>query len=418
MRTQITEGDDDRCLRIAAAGEIEFTDDDRDVVRISPDGYLIAEEERGSTTRRFEVRPGSDGRPVRTYWVNDIERPIEEGRAWISEVMLEVIRATGANAKARVARIHGRGGVPAVLDEISHIASDGVKRRYYSELLALREWPADTLRLIARSAGRQIASDGEKAALLKAMVRDGRAAPAAHDAVVEAAETIASDGEKRGVLSTLVRADGRETLVAVARAAKQIASDGEKAGLLLEVADRYVRDAALRAAYLDAAESIASDGEKGRVLRALLDMDTLPPAALVDLLRVAGTIASDGEKSAVLRAVTRRYSLENPEVRRAFLSAAASVASDGEKRAALGAAVVRRDLSKESLLALLRTSSSIASDGEKAALLLQVIDTYPMADADVRDALLAAAERIASDSEYRRVMSALTRAGGTAGRPM
>jgi hypothetical protein len=113
----------------------------------------------------------------------------------------------------------------------------------------------------------------------------------------------------------------------------------------------------------------------------------------------------------VLRAAARAGSLEAPAVRDAFFRAAATISSDGEKHGALAAALARRDLSKASLLRLIREARDISSDGEKSALLVSAIRAYPPQDAEVRDAILDAAEGIGSDGDYRTVMRALNRDG-------
>ncbi|MEJ7809473.1 MAG: M56 family metallopeptidase [Gemmatimonadaceae bacterium] len=412
--TRIAIGDDDRCVRVALGGAIEFTDDDRDIRSLSPGGYVTLEEERGTRTRRLDIRPGAGGDLVRTFSVNDETRPFDaEAREWMADLLPVVIRSSSSAAPRRVARFYARGGIRAVLAEIGEIPSDAVKRAYFVALLDGRRFPADTMRLITDAIGREIATDSEKARLLRQIAESGETTEAVRPNLVRAAETIASDGEKRRVLAALVRADGRETLIMAAKAASSIASDGEKGQLLLEIAERYMRDDELRAAYLEAAATIASDGEKSRVLRALLARDTLSAGSLVDLIGVAQNIASDGDKSGVLIKVATDYSLEPPAVRRAFFSAAATLASDGDKGRVLTAALARKDLSKDGLLQVLRTATDLASDGEKGRVLQLVAERYPLTDEVVRKAFFKTVETLSSDGAYRAVMNAVTKSAAS-----
>ena len=56
------------------------------------------------------------------------------GAGRISELP-QLVRESGIDAPRRAARLRARGGVPAVLAEISRIQSSGVKRAYFDALL-------------------------------------------------------------------------------------------------------------------------------------------------------------------------------------------------------------------------------------------------------------------------------------------
>ena len=56
-----------RRLQVASTGQIEFTEDERDIQHISPGGHFVVQEKKGLTTRRLEVEPGPDGKLSRSY---------------------------------------------------------------------------------------------------------------------------------------------------------------------------------------------------------------------------------------------------------------------------------------------------------------------------------------------------------------
>jgi beta-lactamase regulating signal transducer with metallopeptidase domain len=389
---------------VRTKGTIEFTDDDSDVKSVSPDGSLTIEERHGWTTHKYEVTPTG-----RRYSVNGRERPLdEEGKAWLAEVLPQVIRDSAIGADARVKRILKQHGPNGVLDEIAKISSDHAKRIYFENLLASGPLPADVISRAVRQMGREVASDGEKAALLidVADVYLKTASPL-HADYFDAIGTIASDGEHRRVLSNALQKDGRnrDTLLLTLKSAARIASDGEKARLLMEAADAPAFDASTSADFLYAVDTIASDGEHSRVLMALMRLNGLGSDTLAMAVKSAARIASDGEKARVLVRASEFLS-GDPSIRSAFFNAAGTISSDGEHSRVLMAVLAKRGLDRESFLDVIRSATQMASDGEKAGVLRQVVAICPNDDAIVA-ALVQAVETISSDGEYRRVMSGM-----------
>ena len=84
-----------------------------------------------------------------------------------------------------------------------------------------------------------------------------------------------------------------ETLISVARAAGHLTSDYEKAELLINVANHYVRDDGLRAAYLDAVSTMTSDYDRSRALEPWLLRDSLPMSAVAQVVKVISSMTSD-----------------------------------------------------------------------------------------------------------------------------
>jgi len=297
MHSEIVDGG--RRMTIDANGELRFTDDD-EIESVGPGGRLVIEEERPSSPgRRVEFR--DEGGTLR-------RRFFREGRetaagaadeAWIREAMLELVRESGVNAEARVARIHRRGGTAAVLEEIRHVSSDGAKRAYYTALL--------------RQPGLRA---GETAEVLE-----------------DAGRRIASDGDKRSVLATVLERPSLrvDEMAAMLRATARIASDGDRSSLLVRAADRDPLAAAeVRDAFFASTRAIASDGDRSRVLIAALTRPDARRDVALAAVRTARGIASDGDKSRVLMSVPAMY-LRDGEVRAALLDAMRGISSDGDR---------------------------------------------------------------------------------------
>ncbi len=81
--------DGDRRVEVRHQGDVVLAGGD--VRRLSSDGYLIIEETAGATTRRVEMRPADDGRPLYTYFVDDRRQPFgAEAEAWLARVLPDV----------------------------------------------------------------------------------------------------------------------------------------------------------------------------------------------------------------------------------------------------------------------------------------------------------------------------------------
>lgn len=335
---KIKYADGNHSLEIRAKGGLAFTDTDADIKSIAQDGYLMIEERRGSLSRKLEVVPGTDGQPQRSYYVRGLAHAFDqEGRAWLAEILPEVIRNSAIGAHARVERIFRQRGAAGVLDEISLIKSDGAKRIYFRELLGKSNLETPILGRAARQAAREISSDGEKAYLLiesANLYLDNEAvAPDFFSSIA----SIHSDGEHRRVLSAILKKRiGNENILRTLKSARAISSDGEKAGLLIQHVDVFLTHSSLVPILFDTINSISSDGEHARVLTALLKRQTLSRENRARLIRSAEQISSDGEKANVLLAAIRVYSGD-----RAALSAIAeaikTISSDGEKQRVLSA---------------------------------------------------------------------------------
>jgi hypothetical protein len=360
-------------LEILARGEVDFTDDDRDVARISSDGRLTIEEAvRGRPERRVEFRPDERGGVRRLYFEDGVQRaPDADDRAWIERMILQAVRSSGVGAERRVARIRARQGVDGVLREIEQIEGDGGKRHYYVTLL--RSSPAlrddETVRVF-RHLAREIDSDGEKRYTLAQALERTRLGPAEVAALLDAAGTIGSDGEKRYVLA--------------------------------QVLERASPGPAELAALLGVAATIGSDGEKRYVLAQVLERASPGPAELAALLGVAATIRSDGERAYVLARVARDNPLADARVRQAFFRAAGGISSDGELARVL-VTVLRREGARDDVAAAaVRASEEISSDGERARVLVSV-PQRSLRSEGVRAAFERAMDGIGSDGERARV---------------
>jgi len=400
-------------LEVRYDGEVEFTDDDMDVKRLSPGGSLRFRDGGMMTSlvggHTVEFTADASGNITRRFWSGSSERPFDpEGRKWLASVLPRFIRQTGIGASARVARILKAKGPSGVLAEISLIEGSWAKRKYFTELLKTGSLDAATLRQVLGQAGREIDSDFELATLLvensdKLLVDD-----ASGQAYFEAARTIDSDFEMRRVLSAVVkqRTLSPSLLATLLATSRNVDSDFEEASLLTDVAKLQALDNTTRPAFFAALDTVQSDFEHRRVLSALGTRGDLPQETIAAMLTSGASVSSDFEAASFLSQVAKQQPIEG-NVRVPFFRAVESIDSAFERGRVLKAVAERPDASAETILAVLHATKGVSSNFEASQVLLTVASSHPVSGS-ARDAYIDAAEKL-GDFEQGRVLAALVK---------
>ena len=324
-------------------GKVDLNEDWTGIVRLSPGAEMRIEEEDGGTTRRLDVEPGSDGRPVYTWKVDGTERPFDAaGQRWLQGMLQQFVRGTGYAADERIATILKKQGPEGVFAEISQIPGDYVKAIYFKKLLAHHELGAPVVERVLRQAGREIKSDYELSQTLSAAAESQPLSESLSTAYAEAAGSIKSDYEQKQALTALV-SHGRLTpasLALVLRSAHGIESDYECSELLIAVAGKTrLDDPVAWRAYAEAAGTIGGDYERHRALSAAVKAG-LAQDSLLGLVQSARGIHSDYERASLLVEIAGQYNLSGAP-RDAYLEAARSIPSEYERQRAQAALVAR-----------------------------------------------------------------------------
>ena len=395
-------------LEVRYRGDVEFTDDDRDVKSLSPGGYLWIRE-GGSRGDTVEFRADGSGDIERRFWSGGKERPFDpEGRQWLAKNLLRFIRRSGFGAPERVARIYKSKGAQGVLGEISLVEGSWAKRIYFVELLKAPGLGAAAVPQILTQAGRDIDSDFELASLLiqsdKLVTLDAQARKAYFDA----ARTIESDFEMRRVFSSaLDRGPIPPALLAgVLETSTAIDSDFEQASLLIQVAKLHPLDDTTRAPFFKALDTVASAFERRRVLSAVMRRPDLPAPTVAAVLTSADLIKSDFETASLLVEVAKSRAIDGA-LRDPFFRAVDGIDSSFERARVLQTVAKQSDVSDQTRLEIIRSVKGISSGHELAQVLVAVAAGDPLTGT-ARDEYIAAAEKL-GDFEQGRVLSALVR---------
>jgi hypothetical protein len=410
--TFVWSNDGDR-LEVRYDGDIEFTDDDTDVKRLSPGGSLRIKE--GGVfgglfaSHTVEFTADGSGNITRRFWDGMSERPFDtDGRQWLTKYLPRFIRQTGFGARARVARILKAKGPAGVLAEISLIEGSWGKRTYFSELLKATSLDAPTVRQVLIQAGREIDSDFELASLLIDNADKLLVDESTRQAYFEAARTIQSDFEmarvykgalKRGPVSSPL-------LAALLDASRDIESDFEEATLLVQIAKLQPLDNTSRAPFFSALGTVGSDFEHGRVLKALGERTDLTPDTTAAMLISGASVDSDFEAASFLIQLVKQQPIEGT-LRAPFFRAVESVGSAFERGRVLQAVAKRPDASPDTITAVLRATAGMSGNFEVSQVLMAVAAEHPVAG-PARDAYIDAAEKL-GDFEQGRALAALVR---------
>lgn len=348
---------DGYALEVEGEGRFRFNEGEDDLVTL--DGSLEIEETQDGVTR--SVRFTGDGdRIVRAFTVDGETVPDDaDTRQWLARLVPALLRATGIDAKDRVARLWRKGGADAVLAEIDLIATDHVRARYLGLLFEQGALPEPAL-------ARALAAAGE----------------------------IDSDYEQRGALSAalahqVLTVDAQRTVYGFAAA---LDSDYERRQLLEAALPTLAKDPRAADHWIDALDSMASDYEHRVALAALVEEVALDLAQSVRLLESAGRIESDYERRVILERAAARLAAVR-EAAPAFARAATGIDSDYEARQALVALVEAMDPTPTNCTAVLEAMGNIDSDHEAGAVLAALAARMP-ADAELIERYRASARRL------------------------
>jgi hypothetical protein len=361
-------------VKVNITGRVEFNDDYTEIVSITNGGSLSILEERNGVTRKFEATPSADGSLKRSYYVQGELRSLDsEARAWLTRMLLDTVRQSGYDAKARVQRILKERGANGVLEEISQIKSDYAKKIYFVELLSSGNLDAGTAQRVIQQATREVSSDYEKAQILSKtgdLFLDNEAIRAAY---LEGVNSISSDYEKSRVLQALLKREdlSQATIEQIIKASSRISSDYEKTRVLMKVASLGGKDEAIYNALLEASKTVRSDYEKARLL--------------LKAAEVSGN---------------------NEAARNAYLEGVRTISSDYEKGRVLQTLLKQEGISRETLKRIIQVAGSISSDHEAANLFIKIA-ALSSGDEAIRNALVEASKSISSEHDRGRVLNAV-----------
>lgn len=339
-RFSLTLKREDYELKIKAKGEFEIADDERGLSKVGRS--LRINEQDGGLEQEVEFR-NEGGRIIRTYERNRQQSPVDaQAQAWIGAMLGTILHETAINVVPRVARLHSRGGISAVLDEVAKIHSDYARAEYL--LVTFSEYAL---------------SDAEL------------------DMALRLAAKTDSDYELRRVLVAAAQNPriNSSNLATVLRAAASLDSDYERRLLADAAAKRLPLDEQSLDAWFALTAALQSDYEKRVALVTFADRRDLPRPVLDRLITAMATLDSDYEARVALSELVPRAQSEN--LISAYAQATTQIASDYERGEALKSLLTDVTLDPAGTLAVLDAIAGIGSDYEKSSVLVTLAKHMP-----------------------------------------
>ncbi|WP_168204004.1 M56 family metallopeptidase [Aliikangiella coralliicola] len=375
-----THEDDGKKIKVEAKlrGKLKFNQEETALIDFPQNSELDITIGNDGDENRLRIERGSDEVEYTFYQDGDKRAYDSKAQKWFASVIPYILRTTGIDAEARVARIRHKNGDGAVLDEVELIHSDYVKGLYMHYLFEQSKLSdRDLYRAIKLTT--KINSDFEQAKVLKALAK-------------------------------LQNITQQEHWFAVLKATKTIDSDFEQANVLKSFLGLIPDDSDIQQAFFKVSTNISSDFEMRRVFSSFLKKHHTDVNGMIAMFSAAKAIDSDFELASLLIEAKDKLGTSH-SVFDAYLELADSISSDFEMRRAFSA-LLDSELDKEHYMKVVQAASDeISSDFELASLLIELIDKHSI-DADVEKAIRDATDSIGSSFERKRVINLLNKKAG------
>ena len=435
-------------MEIKFDGDITIANDDRSVKSISPGGYLNFSIRTFGNKRELTVTSNRSGQLEYEYFEGRTEVPFEPGgRAWMEDVLIDVVRSSGIDASGRANRIYGQKGLEGFLEEMGEISSNSVKGSYFRALLREQTLGDQELKAIAESITRTISSNSERGRLFREnsdlFLQENEVAvsylsaasrlssnsergriyrnisrkldftdPVLVDAYFQGVDRLSSDAERGSILRHTIHTQDLYPYVQVNlfRSVSRISSNSESGRVIrtLETVELQDRDVAI--AFFNAIDRISSSSEKSMSLRHVLDRSEISGDVMQGFLNSTRKISSDSETSSVLRSIKEIDLAGDPAVREAYFSTVGAISSSSEKGRTLRYALDQHSMNANAQVALLEVTARLSSNTEKSMVLRHAIPKLVYKQR-VLDAFFAAVNATSSSSEQGRILRAMVTDG-------
>lgn len=424
-------------------GYITLSDDDRDVVAISAGGYLKISKSAFGSKRRIQIEADRNGNLIRKYYEGWSQKDYEPaGRAWLAEVLPEIVRSSTLGAEDRVNRIYGKGGMNAFANEVQQQLEGDYTKTAYIKLVMCKKLTDAELDQVLRLMGKEVKSDYYLASLLSDNYSVLLANPARIGSFVDASRGISSDHYMTEVLQKVVTSKqiSDQHLGDILSVASSIQSDHYLSSLLIDLMQERELTSNTLSTILKVSRQIQSDHYMSEVLRKALRQDNLSSTATNELINAIGDIQSDHYAKEVILAMETNNMSQSDLVRMldllrreiqsdhylgeslrhllrkqdlqgqaytAFLQAASSISSDNYSSEVFQSLAREKRLSDDQLSELLLATGSIQSDHYLSEVLVSVASEVRNRGEGVKAAYRTAAKNISSESYYGRAMRAI-----------
>ena len=427
-------------FKIEFKGNIEVTDDDRDIKGISRGGYIDISKTTFGSKRRILIKTSSGGLE-RSYYEGRKRVAYEpSGREWLAEILPDIVRSTDIAAESRVNRFYRKGGVEGVLEEIERLDGSTIKAIYAKLLLKKDLNPNELVEAIEEIAD-EVSSDHYLASILQdhsqKYLQNDRTAYAFFEAIGE----IGSDYYATVILKNTLKqyTPSNEEIVRILKATSNIGSDYYISAVLHQVLKNENLSGEVLDALIETAKTIGSDYYQSQILKKALDIEGVSGKNFDLIIEALAMVSSDYYMADVFQSLLNEdlANLEQAALLRLlhehmksdyYLAAVLSRALDEQELGGLAleeltktigeissdyyaASVIikaaKQDIEPSMLLSLITAAERIDSDYYLSSALISMAEAVKDSDEEVRKAYIEAANNIGSETYYRRALKAI-----------
>jgi beta-lactamase regulating signal transducer with metallopeptidase domain len=318
-------------------GDVEFSEDEQDVLALAPGARLILSRSENWNARRVEIESDEEGHVVKRYFVGGVAQPYgSEAKRFLARELPAWLKNRPGNLQARVARWVQKEGIEGALREVEGAVNGGVKREYLEELMRGTTLDTVQMRRWLRIA-EQLDSDGDKQRLVELVSRQAKSL-GLESSVIELIQKMHSDEDRARLLEGMLHEVEDATLPRLLRVISELHNDERKCDLLDEASKHLKRDLPLT--FFEVAKGIHSDEGRQRVLLsalehhgaelmtqqqvvaqggklhsseaqrsvmiAVLEHEKLAAEVVADVRKVAAHMHSENDRDAVLKSINSR----------------------------------------------------------------------------------------------------------------
>lgn len=427
-------------FKIEFKGDIEVTEDDKDIKSISRGGFIDISKTTFGNKRRILIEASSGGLE-RSYYEGRKRIDYEpSGREWLADILPDIVRITDIAAESRVTRFYRKDGVEGVLNEIERLDGSSIQAVYAKLLLQKDLRPHELVKVIEGIADK-VRSDYYLASILKGHSQKCLKNDQTVQAFFEAIGEIGSDYYATIVLKDALKQHNptNDETVRILRAAKSIGSDYYMNTILNQILKNENLSPEVLNALIETTKTIDSDYYQSQVLKKALDIEGVSGKNFNLIMEAMSMVSSDyyiaeifqnlldndlpkEEQAALLRLLREHMKsdyylasilskvLEEQELDktawRELAETMQEISSDYYAASVISKAA-KQELERSILLSLITATERIGSDYYLSIALISMADAVKESNREVREAYIKAAGKIGSKTYHARTLKAI-----------
>lgn len=429
---------DNESLQIEHNGRITIGPDDRSITGIDDNGYLSIQKTISGNTRKILINE-RNGSLHYEYTEDGRRKSFEpEGKAWLADILPDLLRNTTIGAESRVDRLYSQGGVQSVISELPQLKSDHVKARYAEILFTKNIKPAEIPQIIS-GIGQHIDSDHYRYELFKSNSNLLLSDPQNTTNYLEAIKTVKSDHYKTGLIKLALEngiiQDSRQPALELIAT---INSDHYRSEILKELINQQLSEEETEFILEKLVQEIRSDHYRNEIIESMVASQRDMSSRGIDLvIKSMGNTGSDHYRAESLSRLMRHQSLSDQNYESLysllgnfgsdhykaqlmedlvnhesfgkhidlFIREATNLRSDHFRKKLLEKAVSTDELNEDQVVKLINSTGSIGSDHFKSEFLEKACHAH--GGEKVKTAIREAAKSIDSTHFYGKVMKCI-----------